>query len=50
MQFALDAEDLEAIRSVVNRAAGPRGPVYDLERDKTGRHGLIMKYNLNDDS
>jgi len=50
MQFALDAEDLEAIRSVVDRAAGPGGPVYDLERDKTGRHGLIMKYNLNDDS
>ncbi|MCP4382430.1 MAG: aldo/keto reductase, partial [Hyphomicrobiales bacterium] len=24
------------------------GDVYDLERDRTGRHGAIMKYNLND--
>jgi aryl-alcohol dehydrogenase-like predicted oxidoreductase len=26
---------------------GPEGDVYTLERDKTGRHGRIMKYNLN---
>ena len=26
---------------------GPEGDTYTLERDKTGRHGRIMKYNLN---
>jgi len=26
---------------------GPQGDTYALERDKTGRHGRIMKYNLN---
>ncbi len=26
---------------------GPDGDVYELERDRTGRHGSIMKYNLN---
>lgn len=26
---------------------GPQGPVFGLERDRTGRHGRIMKYNLN---
>ena len=26
---------------------GPSGPVFGLERDKHGRHGRIMKYNLN---
>ena len=28
-------------------SAGPKGPVYGLEGDRTGRHGRIMKYNLN---
>ena len=26
---------------------GPPGDTYALERDKSGRHGRIMKYNLN---
>jgi hypothetical protein len=26
---------------------GPDGDTYTLERDKAGRHGRIMKYNLN---
>ena len=25
----------------------PPGDVFDLERDRSGRHGRIMKYNLN---
>ena len=45
--FALDAEDLEMIRSITQKSLGPDGPVYHLERDKEGRHGSIMKYNLN---
>ena len=28
-------------------APGPAGEPYSLERDKTGRHGRIMKYELN---
>lgn len=43
----LDAEDQALIRATLSKAKGPIGPVYDLERDKTGRHGVIMKYNLN---
>jgi aryl-alcohol dehydrogenase-like predicted oxidoreductase len=43
----LDAADLAAIAAVTGRRGGPRGDVYDLERDRTGRHGQIMKYGLN---
>jgi aryl-alcohol dehydrogenase-like predicted oxidoreductase len=43
----LDAEDHAAIEAVTRRAEGPLGDVYTLERDRTGRHGSIMKYNLN---
>ena len=45
--FALDAEDRAAIDAMLTDAPGPQGPVYGLERDRTGRHGRIMKYNLN---
>ena len=45
--FKLEAEDLLKIRSVVAKAHGPQGPVFGLERDRTGPHGEIMKYNLN---
>jgi aryl-alcohol dehydrogenase-like predicted oxidoreductase len=43
----LDAADLAAIAAVTSRRQGPRGDVYTLERDRTGRHGQIMKYELN---
>ena len=45
--FALDAEDRAAIAAVLDQAPGPQGPVFGLERDRNGRHGRIMKYNLN---
>jgi aryl-alcohol dehydrogenase-like predicted oxidoreductase len=45
--FKLEAEDLQKIRSVVDKARGPQGPVFCLERDRTSPHGEIMKYNLN---
>ena len=45
--FELDIDDLRKIKNVVDLSLGPNGPVYDLERDKTGKHGSIMKYNLN---
>jgi hypothetical protein len=43
----LDASDNAAIAAVLAKRKGPTGDVYELERDKTGRHGRIMKYNLN---
>ncbi len=45
--FRLDDADIEAITRVQARAAGPKGPVYALERDREGPHGRIMKYDLN---
>lgn len=45
--FALDDADRAAIAAVLDQAAGPNGPVYGLEGDRGGRHGKIMKYNLN---
>jgi aryl-alcohol dehydrogenase-like predicted oxidoreductase len=43
----LDSVDTEAISSILGRRQGPLGDVYSLERDRTGRHGRIMKYDLN---
>jgi len=42
----LDAEDLGAMAAVTDYRRGPRDDVYVLERDRTGRHGQIMKYQL----
>jgi aryl-alcohol dehydrogenase-like predicted oxidoreductase len=42
----LDAEDLSSIAAVTDYRRGPREDVYILERDRTGRHGQIMKYEL----
>ncbi len=46
-QIDLDAEDLAALARIDQRRSGPRGDVYDLERDRDGPHGRIMKYELN---
>lgn len=46
--FSLDEADLKAIRQLISQAKGPFGPVFGLERDKRGKHGRIMKYNLNE--
>jgi aryl-alcohol dehydrogenase-like predicted oxidoreductase len=43
----LDSEDLNAIDAVTRRHLGPEGDVFTLERDRQGRHGRIMKYDLN---
>lgn len=43
----LDDADLRAVERVLARRTGPLGDVYDLERDRHGRHGRIMKYDLN---
>ena len=43
----LDPSDVEKIQSIIQAGPGVPGDVYDIERDKDGRHGRIMKYNLN---
>ncbi|MDQ0472857.1 aldo/keto reductase [Labrys wisconsinensis] len=43
----LTDEDRAEIAAVLDRRRGPEGDVYTLERDRHGRHGAIMKYNLN---
>jgi len=43
----LEEADRTAIASVTGRRTGPRGDVFELERDRSGRHGQIMKYELN---
>jgi aryl-alcohol dehydrogenase-like predicted oxidoreductase len=42
----LDADDMEQIDAALAAAKPLEGDVYALERDRTGRHGAIMKYNL----
>lgn len=43
----LSAEDHAAIDAVLAKSSQLPGDIYALERDTTGRHGSIMKYNLN---
>ena len=35
------------IEEILERRTGPAGEVYGLERDRHGKHGRIMKYDLN---
>lgn len=46
-QLALDDEDRAMLAEILAQRQGPTGAVYELELDRTGRHGSIMKYNLN---
>jgi aryl-alcohol dehydrogenase-like predicted oxidoreductase len=46
-RVALDDVDRAAIAAVLARRTGPEGDTYGLERDREGRHGRIMNYNLN---
>jgi aryl-alcohol dehydrogenase-like predicted oxidoreductase len=43
----LTAEDHAEINAVLTKRKGPEGDCFTLERDRAGRHGAIMKYNLN---
>ncbi|WP_119388478.1 aldo/keto reductase [Taklimakanibacter lacteus] len=43
----LTQADHAAIAHVLRQARGPEGDTFTLERDRNGRHGSIMKYNLN---
>ncbi|HWG72123.1 MAG TPA: aldo/keto reductase [Steroidobacteraceae bacterium] len=46
-ELNLHADELSLIAGVTRRRQGPAGDIYDLERDRTGAHGRIMKYELN---
>ena len=46
-EAALTDEDRAEIAAVLDQSGGPEGPVFGLESDRNGRHGRIMKYNLN---
>lgn len=44
--FKLDTQDRTEINQLLAACPGPQGDTYSLERDRNGRHGRIMKYNL----
>ena len=46
-EIKLTPTDLTEIEAVLSQCQPLSGDIYELERDKTGRHGSIMKYNLN---
>ncbi|MCD1633168.1 aldo/keto reductase [Martelella mediterranea] len=48
MEIALAERDIAEIEAIMATATALEGDVYALERDRTGRHGNIMHYNLND--
>lgn len=45
--FELSSDSIKDIMEIVDQSTGPIGSIYELERDRTGRHGMIIKYNLN---
>jgi aryl-alcohol dehydrogenase-like predicted oxidoreductase len=47
MDVVLSQEDNRQITAIIGESLGPLGDVYTLERDRNGRHGSIMHYNLN---
>jgi aryl-alcohol dehydrogenase-like predicted oxidoreductase len=49
LSLALSPDDHDRLQRIVNAAPGPLGDVYALEREKSGRHASIMRYNLNTD-
>lgn len=47
-EIRLKAGDRSRIKLFLDQIGSPPGDVFDIERDKTGRHGRIMRYNLNE--
>lgn len=43
----LSATDRAALQTHIDQAPGPAGDVFELERDRDGPHGRIMRYDLN---
>lgn len=48
LALQLDAADLAALDAVLAQRRPDSGDVYEVERDIEGRHGRVMKYDLND--
>jgi aryl-alcohol dehydrogenase-like predicted oxidoreductase len=46
-EIRLEDGERAELDALTAESPGPCGEVYALERDRTGRHGRIMKYNLN---
>jgi aryl-alcohol dehydrogenase-like predicted oxidoreductase len=46
-KLRLTQQDLREIAAVPDRSLGPPGDCYELENDRQGRHGRIMRYNQN---
>ncbi len=47
LEVELTEDDTARIRRHSDRAPGPSGEVFGLERDREGPHGRIMRYDLN---
>ncbi len=45
--LSITSDERAALHALLDRATGPLGDVYELEREKGGRHASIMRYNLN---
>jgi aryl-alcohol dehydrogenase-like predicted oxidoreductase len=45
--FALTDEDRGRLALITDERSGPAGDCYQLENDRNGRHGRIMRYNQN---
>jgi aryl-alcohol dehydrogenase-like predicted oxidoreductase len=45
-EIKLTDQDRREIGAILTQRQGPDGDTFELERDRTGRHGSIMKYNL----
>ena len=46
-EVQLSGADLALLTAITERRRGPEGDIYELERDRNGAHGRIMKYELN---
>jgi aryl-alcohol dehydrogenase-like predicted oxidoreductase len=46
-RLRLDEDDRRKIATILAERQGPKGDTFALERDRGGRHGAIMKYDLN---
>jgi aryl-alcohol dehydrogenase-like predicted oxidoreductase len=47
LDLRLSTENHARLHNVLRQSRGPVGDVFTLERDRTGPHGSIMKYDLN---
>ena len=45
--FSMTDDDYDLIDTILKKSTILNGDCYDLERDKTGHHGSIMRYNQN---